>query len=171
MEQLSEWHDLYVMLGGAAAGLVGLLFVAVSLHAGALSSARLAHVRALAVHALVTYLLLLLLSVLLLIPFQAAVRLGVEIASLGVLALIWLARLVWTVLRHGDHIGVRRAAWVRTFVVSGATALGLVAIGVGIGRGAAGLLDWVPLAAVVLLLTAVLTSWDLLLRIPVDFRR
>ena len=30
------WHDFYVMAGGAAAGLTGLLFVAMSLHSGAI---------------------------------------------------------------------------------------------------------------------------------------
>jgi modulator of FtsH protease len=168
VERLPEWRDLYVMLGGAAAALIGLLFVTVSLHAAALSSPRLTHLRALAAHALVCYLLLVLLSILLLIPFQSAGRLGTEIALLGAVALVWLVRFVTTVARSRDRIGVRRAEWARTIGVSGATAAALLAIGCGIAAGVVGLIDSLPIFAVVLLLTAVLTSWDLLLRIPVN---
>jgi len=171
MESLSEWRQLYGLPGGAAAGLIGLLFVAVSVHAAALSSERLWHVRSLAVHALISYLLLLMLAVLLLIPDQSALRLGVEITALGVTGAIWVARFAFRTMRSGVLIGVSEIDWLRTFAASGATALGLVAIGVAIEAGAAATaLDYSPLVAVGLLLTAVFTSWDLLLRIPVGQR-
>jgi hypothetical protein len=37
VEALKEWHDFYILLGTAAATLLGLLFVAVSLGAGYLT--------------------------------------------------------------------------------------------------------------------------------------
>ncbi len=32
-QQLESWHDFYIVLGGASATLVGLLFIAISLNA------------------------------------------------------------------------------------------------------------------------------------------
>ncbi|MGA2791995.1 MAG: hypothetical protein ABSE69_00460 [Roseiarcus sp.] len=171
MESLPEWRQLYGLLGGAVAGLIGLLFVAVSVHAAALSSERLWHVRSLAVHALISYLLLLMLAALLLIPNQSALRLGLEIVALGVIGMVRLARFAFRTLRSSVLIGVSRNDWLRTFAVSAATAFGLVAIGVAVAAAAAAsALDYSPLVAVGLLLTAVFTSWDLLLPIPVGQR-
>jgi len=170
MERLPEWHDLYVMLGGAAAALIGLLFVSVSLHATTLSSERLWHVRSLAVHALISYLLLLVLAVLLLIPHQSGLRLGLGIMTLGLIGLGWVARFASRIIRGGALVGVRRNDWLRTFAISVASALGLVVIGIGLGSGATALLDYLPVIAVALLLTAVITSWDLLVKIPIGRR-
>ncbi len=167
MAGLEAWHDLYVMTGGAAAALIGLLFVAVALHTRVLVQERLRHVRALAVHVLVNYLVLLLLSFCLLIPDQTGPLLGAELAALGVTILGVLAVLIRAVASTGANPGPRWHEWLRTFVASGLTAVGLIAAGVAVGRGAA-VLDWLPLIAVALLLIAVLTSWDLLLKIPSD---
>jgi len=130
-----------------------------------LSLPKLAHVRALAVHALTSYLVLLFLSGCLLIPTQNSTSLAIELASLGVALGVWLAFLVRIVAKAGDVSGPRRSDWLRTFVTSALTAAALVAAGAATWLSA-DVMAWLPLIAAVLLLTAVFTSWDLLLRIP-----
>jgi modulator of FtsH protease len=163
---LVEWRELYVMLGGAAAALVGLLFVAVSLHVDTFVAPRAAPLRALALHTLLGYLLLLLLTICLLIPQQSARRLGLELALLGVVGLGWLPILVTRVVGDGAAWTSAWRAWLRTFLVWGSTMVGLLTVAAALTAGEATALDWLPLVAVALLLGAVLTSWDLLLRVP-----
>ena len=47
-EQLDRWHEFYLMAGTAAVTLMGLLFVAVSLHLDAVVRDDAAHVRGVA---------------------------------------------------------------------------------------------------------------------------
>jgi hypothetical protein len=170
MPDLAEWRELYVMLGGAAAALIGLLFVAVSLHVNTFAAESAAPLRALALHTLLGYLSLLLLAICLLIPQQSAGRLGLELALLSIVGLGWLPLFVARVVRHGGAWASARTAWLRTFLAWGLTMVGLIASGTGVAVSGATALDWLPLVAVALLLGAVLTSWDLLLRVPFHYR-
>ena len=80
-----DWHDFYVMAGGAAAALTGLLFVAMSLHSGAILRNPLYAGRA--VGTLVSLMTILFISGAVLIPGQPAFAIGIEV---GVLALYHL---------------------------------------------------------------------------------
>lgn len=80
-----EWHDFYVMAGGAAAALTGLLFVAMSLHSGAILRHPLYGGRAVAT--LISLMTILFISGAVLIPGQSALAIGVEV---GVFALYHL---------------------------------------------------------------------------------
>ena len=84
---LEEWHDVFVVIGGAAGALVGLLFVVVSLHFARIEAAADANLLATmdgarfnTVHLLVV----LAESVAILIP-QPALWLGVELIALNLL--------------------------------------------------------------------------------------
>jgi hypothetical protein len=165
VESLPAWHDLNLMLGGAAATLVGLLFVAASLHLDILADPGHAHLRTLALHTLLEYLFLLILAVCLLIPDQSELRLGVELMILGAAGLVWLPIFVVRVAGRRAGPGPAGHEWLRTFVAWGGTAAGLTGIGAAVAVGMATALAWLPLIDVALLLGAVLTSWDLLLRV------
>ena len=80
------WHDFYVMAGGASAALTGLLFVAMSLHSGAILRHPLYGSRA--VGTLISLMTILFISGAVLIPGQPTLAIGIEV---GVLALFHLA--------------------------------------------------------------------------------
>lgn len=81
-----RWHDAYVMLGGAAAALTGLVFVALSLHLRAIGADRFERARG---HYLTFGLIYLtVVSTLVLIPGQSDTALGVELLIGGVLGAI-----------------------------------------------------------------------------------
>jgi uncharacterized membrane protein len=89
-----EWDTFAVVVGGSAGALVGLLFVAISIHAARMAAS--ADLRGRAAQTLVIFAALLLIALLLAIPEQSQRVLGAEfllLAALVATALIWLDRL------------------------------------------------------------------------------
>src|SRR5882762_11943810 len=87
---VSGWHDFYIMAGGAAAALTGLIVVALSLHAKAIMAHPLYRDRAFA--AIVALMTQVFLAGAVLVPDQPPLALGVEV---GIVAVFWLARSLW----------------------------------------------------------------------------
>jgi hypothetical protein len=121
------WHDFYVMTGGAAAALTGLLFVAMSLHAKEIMSNRFYSNRA--VGTLMSLTSQLLLSGAVLLPGQSVTLLGVEVE---VVALFFLGVTIRAILTRGPETGavemrlshrlfelVGGSAWIVLFVAAG----------------------------------------------------
>jgi len=84
-EPIQLWHDRYVMLGASSATLIGLIFVAASLHLGDLVSNPAFRVRA--YHGTLYLLTLLIEAVLILVP-QPVPILGAQLCALN-LAGLW----------------------------------------------------------------------------------
>lgn len=81
-----RWHDAFIMLGGAAAALTGLVFVALSIHLGEIGTNRFQKLRG---HYLTFGLIYLtVISALVLIPGQGDNTLGVELLLGGVAAVV-----------------------------------------------------------------------------------
>jgi hypothetical protein len=85
---MHEWDNFAVIVGGSAGALVGLLFVAISIHAGRLAES--ADLRARAGQTLVIFAALLLIALLLAIPEQSQRVLGAEFLALAVLVAVGL---------------------------------------------------------------------------------
>ena len=85
---MHEWDTFAVIVGGSAGALVGLLFVAISIHAGRIAES--ADLRGRAAQTLVIFAALLLIALLLAIPEQSQRVLGVEFLVLAVLAAVAL---------------------------------------------------------------------------------
>lgn len=96
----AAWQNFYVMTGGAAAALTGLLFVAMSLHAKTIMENRFFSNRA--VGTLMSLGSQLLLSGAVLIPGQPLWLLGVEVEAV---ALFFLATTIRAVLTRGPESG------------------------------------------------------------------
>ncbi len=91
---MHEWDTFAVVVGGSAGALVGLLFVAISIHAARMAAS--ADLRGGAAQTLVIFAALLLIALLLAIPEQSPRVLGAEfllLAALVTTALIWLDHL------------------------------------------------------------------------------
>ena len=111
MEALEKWHDFYILVGTAAATLLALLFVAVSLGAGFLGRGeRAGATRAFFSPVVVHFSAVFLLSALALVPahriaFYATIVAACGICGLGVslFATIQLFRHDWTKYKQ-DHL-------------------------------------------------------------------
>ena len=77
-----RWHDLFVMLGGAAGALAGLVFVGLSLHARLVSIDEYHRIRARNLTAGILYVLFV--AVFVLIPDQGLHALGIELIIGGI---------------------------------------------------------------------------------------
>jgi uncharacterized membrane protein (DUF4010 family) len=87
-EMIKEWQNFYILVGTAAATLIGLLFVAVSIHIDIFhrkTSAVLRHFAALTFNC---FFYVLLISILFLIPRLSPLGLGIPLLLLGALALV-----------------------------------------------------------------------------------
>jgi len=162
------WHELYITLGGSAAALTGLLFVAVSLHAAYFANPRFDHVRAAAEHALMSYLAILAISICMLIPRQDRPWLGAELTLLGLASLVWLWLFGGRVRRRVDfQRGPTPGEWQVIFISSGICSVGLLVAGLATATtGAAWPLYLLPVIAFLLLTSGVWISLQLVLRVP-----
>jgi len=157
------WHDVFVMMGSAAAALVGLLFVVMSLYFHAIRAAPDYDLGA-TIHAARnnTYHLLTVMvtAALILIP-QAALPLGAELAVLHLFGLRLPVLFTYT------HFFRNRGGFPFAMITTIVTGYGL-----GAASGAAFILrsGWAPYLAatscIILVVRSVLTAWMLMFERP-----
>jgi modulator of FtsH protease len=163
---VAGWHDFYVMAGGAAAALTGLVFVALSLQAKAIMAHPLFRDRAFA--AIIALMTQVFLSGAVLVPSQPSAALGVEI---GIVALFWLGRSMWaipyirgnTARLRGDAREYRRPAkhWVIEWTVWIAWVIALIASAALLIGGSATGLYYLAGAMVLMFGSQVWNAWVL----------
>jgi hypothetical protein len=121
------WQNFYVMVGGAAAALTGLLFVAMSLHSKAITADPLHGSRALGT--LLSLITQLFLAGAVLIPGQSLTALGIEVEVAAIFSFAYAIRAVALTLRSPRRRGQSRlrtaiegigaGIWIVLFVLSG----------------------------------------------------
>jgi hypothetical protein len=154
-----QWHDLFVMAGGATAALAGLIFVAVSLnHEDILKVAALP---ALAARTLSILIALVLFSLVGLVPAQTELVFGIEITTIAV---ILAAVVLSTTLRHLG--GSEMVRW-RVSLIGLAVAASFpgVIAGISIVTGSGGGLYWLLAEFATGIVVAVYYGWILLIEI------
>lgn len=153
------WHDLFVMSGGAAAAIAGLIRVAVSLNHEAILE--IAALPALAARTLSILVGLLLLSLVALAPGQPRLVSGIEVLALAV---VLTASVLTTTLRIlGGTTPWRWRASLISLAVA-ATAPGVIA-GLSLNSNAGGGLYWLLAELVTGIVVAVYYGWILLIEI------
>lgn len=157
---LQGWHTFYAITGSAAASLVGLLFVGLSLHLRLVVSRP--DVRGLARVTLTSFGLTLLLSLFMVIPAGNSAATGWDLIGLGVVAcLLIVPSLVSGVRSRERTIGFRQL--LLRFALTALGYLGVIASGgllvAGDFRSA---LAWLTAVSVALLVVALRNTWDLL---------
>jgi hypothetical protein len=156
---LAEWHEQFVMVGGAAAALAGLIFVAVSLNHEHILRAPV--LPSLAAQTLGLLIGLVLVSVVMLTPGQSPTVAGSEIAGLGMasFAFVTVAN-----IRTGVHDS--RRWWTVSRLLLGTFAtVPTIACGISLLGRAGGGLYWLSFAVIGTILVAVYYAWILLIEI------
>jgi hypothetical protein len=164
-----SWHDFYLTMGTASASLIGLLFVALSLHLDLVTRESRDDVRAFAEQAFNSFSTVLLIAVFFLIPEQNPAFLGVAyvlLALIGGYRILRRAPAVWRGRRR-DRLGAA-AFW--RFVLPTAATLGLAASGLGLLSGQPSAPYWLVTVIIGLLMSAARSSWDLLLKVGEEQR-
>ncbi len=156
------WHDFYLLAGTAAVTLVGLLFVALSLHVEILFRDEHTHFRELAAQAFQGYLYVLVTALIFLVPMSDPAW---QLAVYGVLNVVMLVRAAWRIPRFlaaRKRGGAAAAGQAKRFPLPFvAYLLGILAVSQGLGQQKGAALSL--LAPVVMMLSAATrTAWDLL---------
>lgn len=166
---MQTWTQLYSITGASAATLLGLLFVAVSVTAPAVSGQMHQNSRRLAEQAFQNYLVVMLVSLLALFPSLTLSELGY--ATLGITALRGVAallRLYWAAMKPYE-LGSRWQSLRRQYpslIGFGLLIYGAVRMALDLGDNH----TLFAAATVVLLFSATVVSWELLLRIASEKR-
>ena len=159
--EILEWRDFFVTTATVAGALIGLLFVAVSVHLRLLSDEHYADLRQDARAILLEYVVAMGLSLFPLIP-QSLVALGQEILIVFVFILATSARSAPKLFRSSGIYG-RRNRWFRAalFVTGCAVTL---AGGLALLGGQAWPLQLLAGTVLVLIVVSVFRTWDIVFR-------
>jgi hypothetical protein len=160
VDLIGAWHDLYVTLGSSSAALIGLLFVAVSIHLGEVASNPGFRVRT---YNQTLYLLTLLVeAILILVPVPF---LGAEIVALNLVGLWFAVSTTYTFLyKHRDDIHRGGMKMSRAIPLTVAYMLG-VAGGIALIQSSRWGMYVVTVSYTTVLVTVVLGAWSTMLGI------
>lgn len=162
VSSLAGWTNVYLLVGGMAATLTGLLFVAVSINITEVMSDSRPDLRRNAVRTFNQFLILIEISIVMLIPHQAALTLGLSIAALGLLS---VAITAW------NTRGLMPAAGTRSrfsLVASNLLFLGFIGCGVLVVIGGSGPLFLMLSLVIATLISSVFDAWALLVEVGHD---
>jgi hypothetical protein len=154
------WTDLYVAMAGAAAALLGLLFVAVSINLEQVL--RIAWLPLRAGETLGVLVVLLATAVFVLVPGQTRTALGLELVATG---LLLLGLVGWLRIRQRRPSTVPAHTVVVPVAIVALTGAPLVVAGATLVAGAGGGLYWTVPALLTGFAGAVVNAWVLLVEI------
>ena len=163
-QAIEGWHDFYLMTGTAAATLVGLLFVAVSVNLNLLRGAAAQHRREWARHTFLNFIFVLLVSLIFLMPAQSELGLALPLLIIAAVAFFGVARLYREATRlatSGDEARVRQRM-MREAIYSAGSYLILVIVALFLLRSEPQQLYWLAAAVLMLLIEAAGAAWRLL---------
>ncbi len=172
---INSWHDFYLGLAAAAATLVGLLFIAVSLNIDVISD-KSNHLRVLASGTLTSFVFLLIYAFLFLIPGQGT-SIGISLIITAAVGLLNILRQAQTTVRNpaykstanqGSAYIARQLFW--RFIITSIGYASVVVIGILALIGYLDALYWLVGIFITLLITALITAWELLLAVGRDKR-
>lgn len=159
--ELQSWHDFYLVAGQAAASLVGLLFVGLTLHLRAVLARP--EVRGLARVTFSNFALVLIVALFFIIPEDSS-SLGEQLLIAAAVSLAIAAPAVASAVRSETRtLEVRQLAMRFGFSI-----LGYIGVGVSgaliIAANSSGV-DWLAAAVIAMLVISLRNSWDLLVSV------
>jgi hypothetical protein len=172
LSSAQRWHDFYLLAGGAAATLTGLMFVAVTMGVGLVNDANASAVRAFIdpplghfVHVIVT-------ACLLVMPTMTARALGALLfAGVGVrvVTLVWIYRHFMAAHRaHGD---MELADWLIGIVFPALAFVAILVAAAGFLVGHEASFTLVAVATLAVLVIGVRNAWELMLWLVMEVGR
>ena len=164
-ELVHEWQIFYATIAGAAATLVGLLFVAVSLNVGIFTSTENIGLRVLSRQTLSNFLYIIVFALIFLIPRQGPIGLGVPLMCNGIVGLVNTVSTLRTLFSNIPHGIFRRTAFVHASMALTAFSILIVVSFLMIVRASSASLYWLVAPMILLLISASHDTWSLLIRV------
>ncbi|HKV71431.1 MAG TPA: hypothetical protein VJN62_09305 [Gemmatimonadales bacterium] len=163
-QPLHDWQNFYLLIGGASATLVGLMFVAISLGAGLFTNRAIPGLRTFVSPTLIHFVYVLVTASVVLIPTVTQMLLGGLLVLVGLVSFgVTLSRLPFL---HGQYRKeeIDKTDWVWYFLVPSAGYLLYVGTGIGLLMGISQALNGLAVASILLLVTGIRNAWDLVVR-------
>ncbi|HLK56487.1 MAG TPA: hypothetical protein VKU00_07985 [Chthonomonadaceae bacterium] len=158
---VAEWQNFYMLLGGAAATLAGLLFVALSIDATAIHRPGSGHLQGLARVSFTGFLNLLFIALIMIAPHMPIEVIAMELAAVGAV-LAWGTLRAWFAGRATLTADDARKDIARSYLQTTVCGLGLIAVSLLLFRGQYRALYWLLAPTAGLLMTAARNAWLLL---------
>lgn len=167
VETVESWHDFYMLTGSAAATLIGLIFVAVSLHIDVIATAKKSSdISTLARQTFSNFIYILSFAFIYMVPSDTPFGIGVPLLSLGLIGIVQTARLYRSFGfrdKSRDRIFKTSQLW-RTLLIPN-TICFLAFVAADILQGNTRYLSWMVLVIIWLLISATENTWNLMLRV------
>jgi|SRR5579864_1106403 len=160
-QPLHDWQNFYLLIGGASATLVGLMFVAISVGAGLFAKRATPGLRAFVSPTLIHFVYVLVTASVVLIPTVTQMVLGGLLVVVGLISFgVTLSRLPFLHQQFRKE-EIDKTDWVWYFVVPSVGYLLYVGTGVGLLKDIKQALDGLAWASILLLVTGIRNAWDL----------
>jgi small-conductance mechanosensitive channel len=163
-QALHDWQSFYLLTGGAAATLTGLMFVAISLTAG-LTERSAKGLRAWLDPTLYQFVSALVIALVLLIPTMTSTVLGILLSLWGLISVGLWVRVLRRMLEHRGEQPLDVLDWLWYRVLPLASHFLILGAGIGLLRGVVQAVTLVALASLLLLIVGIVNAWDLVLEI------
>jgi hypothetical protein len=164
-QHVHEWQIFYATIATASATLVGLLFVAMSLNVGMFTGKKNVDLQMLSRRTLANFLFIIIFALIFLIPRQAPIGLGLPLICNGIVGLIGTLSHLRALSSRTPRGVFRRKAMVRTAMALTAFFILIVVSLLVIVRASTTSLYWLVAPMILLLISASLDTWSLLIRV------
>ncbi len=168
-QTIEPWHEFYTAVSAAAATLIGLLFVSLSLNLKLVTGEQHTEIRALAIQTFVNFTYVLIISLIFLIPNLSPSGAGITFSIFGMLGTVSVVRAIIATTRE------RRRHWRATaqywrfvagrFVLPLAIYIVLTVTAIFLWTGSTDRIDWMVFVIFSLLGSAISVAWDLFLEL------
>lgn len=162
-QALHDWQTFYFLVGGAAAGLVGLTFVAITVGSGLIAKQDIAGLRTFVNPSLIHFIYVLVTASVVVMPTVTRMQLGILLVLAGLVSSgRALSTLPFMWQRYQQHV-VDVHDWAWYFLVPLAGYLMYVGTGTGLLLGTGQALNGLAWASILLLVAGIRNTWDMVL--------
>ncbi len=162
-QPLHDWQTFYFLVGGAAAGLVGLTFVAITLGSGLITKQDISGLRTFVNPTLIHFVYVLVTASVVVIPTITRMQLGIMLVLAGLISSgRALSALPFLWQQYKRHV-VDMHDWVWYFLAPLASYLTYVGSGTGLLLRNDQALNGLAWASIVLLVAGIRNTWDMVL--------
>jgi hypothetical protein len=160
-QPLHDWQNFYLLVGGAAATLVGLMFVAISLGSRLITEQSIPGLRVFVTPTIIHFIYVLVIATVVMIPTLTRTPLGILLVFVGLLSFVNALRMVPYMRQQQREQGLDKSDWVWYLIVPSISYLLFVGTGIDLLLGRDRALNGLAFASILLLVNGIRNAWDL----------
>src|ERR1700737_1974885 len=166
-QSLHKWQNFYILVGGAAATLVGLMFVAISLGSRLITERSVPALRVWVHPTLIHFIYVLVIATIIMVPTLTRSPRGILLVFAGLLSFGNALRVVPYMRKQQREQEADRGDWVWYLIVPSISYLLFVGTGIGLLLGDNRALNGLASAIILLLVNGIRNAWDMVVWITI----